>query len=52
MLRLRSHYRIPSSEVVNVADVQYDLRDDAGLAIASREKKSLFPLSVMKVVNY
>ena len=34
------HYRIPSSEIAYVADVQYDLRDDAGLVIAPGEKNT------------
>ena len=37
-------YRIPSSETTYVADVQYDLRDDAGLAIAPGENKMPLPI--------
>ena len=37
-------YRIPSSETAYVADVQYDLRDDAGLAIAPKENKMPLPI--------
>ena len=37
-------YRIPSSETAYVADVQYDLRDDAGLAIVSGEIKMPLPI--------
>ena len=37
-------YRIPSSETVYVAGVQYDLRDDAGLVIAAGENKMPLPI--------
>ena len=37
-------YRIPSSETAYVAEVQYDLRDDAGLAKAPGENKMSFPI--------
>ena len=37
-------YRIPSSETAYVADVQYDLRDDAGLVIAPGENKMPLPI--------
>ena len=37
-------YRIPSSEIAYVAEVQYDLRDDAGLAKAPGENKMSFPI--------
>ena len=37
-------YRIPSSETAYVADVQYDLRDDEGLAIAPRQNKMPLPI--------
>ena len=43
-------YRIPSSETAYVADVQYDLRDDAGLAIAPGENK--IPLPIISDENY
>ena len=38
------NYRIPSSENVCVADVKYDLKDDAGLAIAPGENKMPLPI--------
>ena len=37
-------YRVLSSESVYVADVQYDLRDDAGLAIAPGENTMPLPI--------
>ena len=37
-------YWIPSSETAYVADVQYDLRDDAGLAIAPGKNKMHLPI--------
>ena len=37
-------YWIPSSETAYVADVQYDLRDDAGLVIAPGENKMPLPI--------
>ena len=38
------NYRIPSSETAYVADIQYDLRDDEGLAIAPGENKMPLPI--------
>ena len=37
-------YWIPSSDTAYVADIQYDLRDDAGLAIAPGENKMPLPI--------
>ena len=37
-------YRIPFSETAYVADVQYDLRDDAALAITPGENKMPLPI--------
>ena len=37
-------YRIPSSETAYVVDIQYDLRDDEGLAIAPGENKMPLPI--------
>ena len=37
-------YWIPSSETAYVADVQYDLRDDAGLVIAPGKNKMPLPI--------
>ena len=37
-------YLIPSSGTAYVADVQYDLRDDAGLGIAPGENKMPLPI--------
>ena len=42
-------YRIPSSETAYVTDVQYDLRDDAGLEIAPGENN--MPLSIISDEN-
>ena len=43
-------YWIPSSETAYVTDVQYDLRDDAGLEIAPGENK--MPLSIISDENF
>ena len=42
-------YRIPSAETAYAAGVKYDLRDDAGLAIAPGEKK--IPLPIIRDEN-
>ena len=45
-------YRTLFSESANVADVHYDLRDDAGLAITPGEIKMSLPIISDKTVNY